>query len=1038
MFLAYDADPDVTTDATENFASVILPFNMGITYHALFQAPEFSYPPSLFYPPFFTQAPGIIGVQYLKSPVNPLTGEEVGLTMFSVHENPGSCQGLCDPLGDKQLWRYISGNVNPGLGDPACTEPDPQESRICYLPQQPADARFFQASGPFRLEPGASTTIVVAMMAAATVNTPELVIGAENPPGQPGLQPGCGDDAILPIEVGAGWLDTPNQVCADTPDGVALDLRQIEVVPASLLGRAQVAQAVFDGKFLLPFAPEPPEFYLVPGDNQIVVIWDQSATEMEIDPVTGDTTGGDPFFNIASEPLTEGGDPNPLYNPNYRQYDVEGYRIYRSTDNSNFSLIAQFDYATSTFTDVRCEADRNFVPGDTLSGNGGVCEDTTVLNINDITDVNADFVLDPFVLFGGANAQRLRLNDGRALALAGDSATTGSNPDLTDTGVPFAYIDTDVRNGFRYFYQVRAFDINSTFSGPITLESSSATKSAIPQAASPNQVLASFSQEMRGADGTVLDPNAPLPTLDPDAGTFNGPMPPTNTLEATFAPLVPRLLPEFALTAQIDSVNNIAQNTGRCVNGYGGGATIPNGSCWEMFVTFDYNGSLTNSIATGFTPLWDSFGEVGSTTFLLGSTAVPADEASLIEFGVEDPDFDLSFAAAIQGSFDESIWNSSWEGQSNRRIASNTTHIAGGSRWFDGTAETVADPGTFVRVGSLAGMDTVWSPDVHHTPQSPTLGQWANSGNMQWWGYTMSQTMRVADFRVTWSGGTITVEDVTHHSPVAFSPRPVGQTWAFVPDGNDNGMIDDYDFFYLSGVADLILATSGGLTAPASAEDGSSTPIVMPTSIQGVAPASMVAGPAGFGLVLNNQRFIFRPTGGALPADGTVWSLRMYHGVVSATDAMTFDPSNYVFVASGSSGAANGILQYRPPFVPGLQMAFESLERTQLVGEADLSLIHTIPDPYYAQSRYDLSPVEKALRFVNLPSQATIRIYTVSGLLVDVINHNDPAGGGMNTWDLKNRSGQFVASGVYFYHVSTPGGQEHIGRFTVINSGIGQ
>jgi hypothetical protein len=31
-----------------------------------------------------------------------------------------------------------------------------------------------------------------------------------------------------------------------------------------------------------------------------------------------------------------------------------------------------------------------------------------------------------------------------------------------------------------------------------------------------------------------------------------------------------------------------------------------------------------------------------------------------------------------------------------------------------------------------------------------------------------------------------------------------------------------------------------------------------------------------------------------------------------------------------------------------------------------------------------------------------------------------------------------VASGVYFFHVSTPDGQEHIGRFTVINSGIGQ
>jgi flagellar hook assembly protein FlgD len=124
--------------------------------------------------------------------------------------------------------------------------------------------------------------------------------------------------------------------------------------------------------------------------------------------------------------------------------------------------------------------------------------------------------------------------------------------------------------------------------------------------------------------------------------------------------------------------------------------------------------------------------------------------------------------------------------------------------------------------------------------------------------------------------------------------------------------------------------------------------------------------------------------------------------------------------------------------VPHLRIVLSAEAETRLVGASDVSRVHTVPDPYYTQSRFDLSPVEKALRFVNLPHQATIRIYTVSGLLVDVINHNDLAGGGLTTWDLKNRSGQFVASGVYFFHVSTPDGQEHIGRFTVINSGIGQ
>ena len=47
--------------------------------------------------------------------------------------------------------------------------------------------------------------------------------------------------------------------------------------PGSLLGKATVAQTVFDNKFLLPFAPERREFFLVPGNNQVTVLWAESA-----------------------------------------------------------------------------------------------------------------------------------------------------------------------------------------------------------------------------------------------------------------------------------------------------------------------------------------------------------------------------------------------------------------------------------------------------------------------------------------------------------------------------------------------------------------------------------------------------------------------------------------------------------------------------------------------------------------------------------------------------------------------------------------
>ena len=137
-------------------------------------------------------------------------------------------------------------------------------------------------------------------------------------------------------------------------DGIVTQA-EINAVPGSLLGKAKMAQTVFDNKFLLPFAPDRPDFFLVPGNNQVTVLWNRSATE----------TTPDPFFAIASQPqvidpLTGLPVVNALYDPNFRGFDVEGYRIYRGrVDNpSELQLIAQFDYAPDAsgkgiFTDFR-------------------------------------------------------------------------------------------------------------------------------------------------------------------------------------------------------------------------------------------------------------------------------------------------------------------------------------------------------------------------------------------------------------------------------------------------------------------------------------------------------------------------------------------------------------------------------------------------------------------------------------------------------------------------------------------------------------
>jgi hypothetical protein len=43
IYAAFAMDPDVTTHAGDNFSTAILPLNMGIAYHALFQTDDFNF-----------------------------------------------------------------------------------------------------------------------------------------------------------------------------------------------------------------------------------------------------------------------------------------------------------------------------------------------------------------------------------------------------------------------------------------------------------------------------------------------------------------------------------------------------------------------------------------------------------------------------------------------------------------------------------------------------------------------------------------------------------------------------------------------------------------------------------------------------------------------------------------------------------------------------------------------------------------------------------------------------------------------------------
>ena len=98
----------------------------------------------------------------------------------------------------------------------------------------------------------------------------------------------------------------------------------------------------------------------------------------------------------------------------------------------------------------------------------------------------------------------------------------------------------------------------------------------------------------------------------------------------------------------------------------------------------------------------------------------------------------------------------------------------------------------------------------------------------------------------------------------------------------------------------------------------------------------------------------------------------------------------------------------------------------------DLTRVHTVPDPYYVTNGYEATTEAKILQFVNLPTQAIIRIYTSSGILVTMLEHNSTDFSGAEAWNLRNRNNQVVASGVYFYMIEA-GDARRVGRFTVVN-----
>ena len=144
----------------------------------------------------------------------------------------------------------------------------------------------------------------------------------------------------------------------------------------------------------------------------------------------------------------------------------------------------------------------------------------------------------------------------------------------------------------------------------------------------------------------------------------------------------------------------------------------------------------------------------------------------------------------------------------------------------------------------------------------------------------------------------------------------------------------------------------------------------------------------------------------------------------------------------GFKGSLTQVVTYTSPFA-GMRVKLSLTAASKSTAPDRLEKIRVVPNPYIANSLFDSGPSRRAVMFTHLPLRATIRIYTISGNLVNLLNHGPGLEGsiggsgdrnsGQFSYDLTTRFGDQLASGIYYFHVKdNETGEESLGKFSII------
>ena len=126
------------------------------------------------------------------------------------------------------------------------------------------------------------------------------------------------------------------------------------------------------------------------------------------------------------------------------------------------------------------------------------------------------------------------------------------------------------------------------------------------------------------------------------------------------------------------------------------------------------------------------------------------------------------------------------------------------------------------------------------------------------------------------------------------------------------------------------------------------------------------------------------------------------------------------------------ILHPKKTFVDGDSWVADlsKLGASHPVTQEEMHEVTVVPNPYIVHSQFNETPSRRRLRFTNLPQDCRITIFTITGEVVNKLNHANEYDGN-EWWDLTSANGQVVAPGLYYYLVESDS-KNFIGKFAVV------